>query len=301
MDIDFNKDYYKILDVPKDSSDDTIKKAYRKLANKYHPDKNKGDATCEAKFKDINAAYQVLNDKSKKEQYDVQSPNGKNYNPNFNNPFGNMFGNMNNNGFPFDIFNMFNMNQKQYFENLDIDLNLKVKFSDIYNNTPLTITYNRMVYCDKCNGTGNINGAVCDKCKGQKLVSKKETFNINNTYQISDRFNLRKTGFGNYSKLSKNMAGNLNVNIIYENDTNFITSSRGLEYKLNLHYQDAIDGIKFKLKLPDNKDYNINIPAKTKDGDVLRVQNMGVLTFDGKTRTDLFVTINIIINYEKIK
>ncbi|EKE19203.1 MAG: hypothetical protein ACD_9C00095G0005, partial [uncultured bacterium] len=60
-------DYYKVLGVDKNSSDDEIKKAYRKLAHKFHPDKSGGDAE---KFKEINAAYQVLSDKSKRQQYD---------------------------------------------------------------------------------------------------------------------------------------------------------------------------------------------------------------------------------------
>src|SRR5476651_834349 len=60
-------DYYKILGVDKNSSDDEIKKAYRKLAHKHHPDKQGGDAE---KFKEINSAYQVLSDKSKRQQYD---------------------------------------------------------------------------------------------------------------------------------------------------------------------------------------------------------------------------------------
>jgi curved DNA-binding protein len=64
------KDYYKILGVDKSASQDEIKKAYRKLAMKYHPDKNKGDNTAEAKFKDISEAYEVLKDPDKRSKYD---------------------------------------------------------------------------------------------------------------------------------------------------------------------------------------------------------------------------------------
>merc|ERR1711962_1070212 len=64
------RDFYKILDVARDASDRDIKKAYRKLALKYHPDKNQGDAAAEAKFKEISAAFEVLSDPKKKETYD---------------------------------------------------------------------------------------------------------------------------------------------------------------------------------------------------------------------------------------
>ncbi len=70
------KDYYKILGIPKSASSDEIKKAYRKLAMKYHPDRNKDDKDAEAKFKDISEAYAVLSDKEKRKQYDMYGSEG---------------------------------------------------------------------------------------------------------------------------------------------------------------------------------------------------------------------------------
>ena len=64
------KDYYEILGIKKSASEDEIKKAYRTLAKKYHPDKNKGNKEAENKFKEISEAYAVLSDKEKREQYD---------------------------------------------------------------------------------------------------------------------------------------------------------------------------------------------------------------------------------------
>ena len=66
----FDKDFYKVLGVSKDISDADLKKAYRKLARKYHPDSNQGDAAAEAKFKEISEAYSVLSDKDQREEYD---------------------------------------------------------------------------------------------------------------------------------------------------------------------------------------------------------------------------------------
>jgi curved DNA-binding protein len=70
------KDYYQILGVSKSASPEEIKKAYRKLALKYHPDRNKGDKGAETKFKEISEAYAVLSDPEKKKQYDMFGADG---------------------------------------------------------------------------------------------------------------------------------------------------------------------------------------------------------------------------------
>ena len=86
------KDYYKILGVDKNASQEAIKKAYRKLAKKYHPDSNPGDKNAEEKFKEINEAYEVLSDEEKRKKYDTLGSNFSNFS-NFDfDPFKNGFG-----------------------------------------------------------------------------------------------------------------------------------------------------------------------------------------------------------------
>lgn len=110
------KDYYKILGVDKNASQDEIKKAYRKLAKKYHPDANPGDKKAEERFKEISEAYEVLGDKDKRKKYDqfgtMYFQNGMNFDPS---RFGNFEFRRSHNGFS-DFFNMF-------FGDYGIDLN----------------------------------------------------------------------------------------------------------------------------------------------------------------------------------
>ena len=101
-------DHYQILGVSKSASQDEIKKAYKKLALKYHPDRNKNKEKSEEKFKEISASYQILGDESKRKQYDLYGDEGVEVNPGFS-PFDlfNGMGGMGGMGGPFgNIFNM---------------------------------------------------------------------------------------------------------------------------------------------------------------------------------------------------
>ena len=96
------RDYYEVLGVEKNASEAEIKKAYRKLAMKYHPDQNPGDKTAEEKFKEVNEAYEVLSDADKKARYDQYGFAG--VDPNFNPAAGAGFGGFGGGGFGFGDF-----------------------------------------------------------------------------------------------------------------------------------------------------------------------------------------------------
>lgn len=163
------KDYYQILGVDKSASKDEIKKAYRKMAMKYHPDKNPDNKEAETKFKEAAEAYEVLSDDSKKSNYDrFGSANGGN-------PFGG-----GGSGFGYnmdDIFSQFgdifgNAFGKRYgrqnrvVRGSDLRIRVTVSIEEILKGTSKKLKYRRKTKCNTCNGTGGSDVKECLVCNG---------------------------------------------------------------------------------------------------------------------------------------
>lgn len=168
------KNYYEALGVDKTASIDEIKKAYRKLAMQYHPDRNAGDKDAEAKFKEVGEAYGVLSDYGKRKQYDM---------------FGSTWGG----GNPFggagwfqadfdvgDIFESFfwgnpfgggrQRSSAQRWEDLEYELNIDLKTSIYWEKQ--TIEFNKRSACSECSGDGGTGKSTCDQCQGSGRVTR---------------------------------------------------------------------------------------------------------------------------------
>ncbi len=154
-------DYYKVLGVDRSATTDDIKKAYRKLALKYHPDTNSGDQSAEAKFKEITEAYSILSDDKKRAEYDMVGSSSNRDRGGFRMHFHNfdmddimrdLFGN----GSPFNRSNMTPTVQMK----ITIPLSVAILGGNI--NKDVTCQIN----CSSCNGTGAQSFTICSKCNG---------------------------------------------------------------------------------------------------------------------------------------
>ena len=170
------RDYYEVLGVDKGASADDIKKAYRKLAMKYHPDRNPGDKSAEEKFKEVGEAYEVLSDADKRSRYDSYGFAGvdPNFNPNAGGGFGGGFGGA---GFDFgDIFGDFfgggassrsaSQNAPRRGEN--VMARLELTFEEAAFGCEKEVSAPRIENCPTCHGTGSADGKIetCSRCHG---------------------------------------------------------------------------------------------------------------------------------------
>ena len=182
------KNYYETLGVDKNATQDDIKKAYRTLVKKYHPDLHPGDAAAAEKFKEINEANEVLSDENKRKQYDFQQehPNmggfGGAGNGGFSgfSDFGDIFG---------DIFGSFGGRRRTEVRQKgeDITVELTLSFLDAAKGCVREVVYTRNEPCKACNGTGAKGGTAyktCEKCGGTGQVQYASNNGFFRTMQV---------------------------------------------------------------------------------------------------------------------
>ena len=180
------RDYYEVLGIIKSSSPEEIKKAYRKLALKYHPDRNKDDKTAEAKFKEASEAYHVLSNKERRTNYDQfghaafegASGRGGFSNFDFTSAFSDIFGS--------DIFDDFfegfggtRRRRSSDFRGADLRYDLSISLEDAYNGKKQEINFSSSDKCSTCSGSGAEPGSKpisCSTCGGHGQVRSSQGF-----------------------------------------------------------------------------------------------------------------------------
>ncbi|MEM3373046.1 MAG: DnaJ domain-containing protein [Candidatus Anstonellales archaeon] len=175
------RDYYEVLGVPRNATQEEIKKAYRRLAMQYHPDRNKSPEA-EQKFKEINEAYAVLSDPEKRKAYDTMGYSNfhQRYSDedifrgfDFSSIFEEMGINFEDLGFSMFDDEFFPFQTRRKRENLDIYLQVYLTFEEAIKGGKKEIEFNRLIKCDSCNGTGAEKGSkiiTCNVCNGKGYV-----------------------------------------------------------------------------------------------------------------------------------
>jgi curved DNA-binding protein len=284
------KDYYKILGLEKQASADDIKKAYRNLAKKYHPDKNPTDKVAEEKFKEVSEAYEVLKDPEKRKKYDMLGANWKQYQqaggPNA------------------DWFKNFNQNRQGG------SYQFSGSFNDLFGNIGGFSDFFESFFGGggQHRGTGGF-GSVAQKGndyeaslsisleeahKGveKQFVINGRTLKVKIIPGIEEGKKLRLRSQGGEGRAGGEK-GDLYLKIQIEKHPYFVRKENNLYYDLNVDLYTAVLGGKKEITTLDGKRINIIIPKETENGKILKVKGMGVNKPERNDRGDLFVRINV--------
>jgi len=286
------KDYYKVLGVDKKAAADDIKKAYRKLARKYHPDANPNNPQAEEKFKEIGEAYEVLKDPQKRQRYDQLGSNwkqyantgwpgggGQSYTYDFGDGKGFNFGNMGG-GFS-DFFEMFfgsgadqrfsgfnfgGSGARQAQKGQDMQSSMSVTLKEAYTGTTRSIRLQ----------------------KGQKT----RTVNVKIPAGIKDGGKIRLAGEGGASPMG-GASGDLYITINVVGHALFTRKGCDLHIEVPVTIKEAYMGARIDVPTFDGK-VTTKLPAKTQAGRTLRLKGKGMPELKGKGRGDLYVKIKIV-------
>ena len=322
-----SKDYYQILEVDRGSSDDEIKKSYRKMAMKWHPDKNPNNPQAEEKFKDCAEAFDVLSDPQKKQQYDQFGTVGGGGG----NPFGGGFG-----GFE-DIFSRFGDlfgqggRQNRVRKGSDLRMTVSINLDEVINGANKKLKYIRQTKCSPCGGAGGKDvqtcsschgsgqrrvvqntpfGTIqqqivcnycqgqgtqvrnpCSNCKGNGTVPNQEIVDIQIPKGAANGMTFNMSSQGNWGK-NVDTFGDLIIQIEEMPDDLFKREHNNLIYDQSISVIDAILGKEIVLRAP-NGDIKFTIRPGTSHKETLRIQGRGVPDLQIGRVGDLFIRVNI--------
>ena len=323
------EDYYKVLGIDKGASESEIKKAYRKSAIKYHPDKNPGDKDAEAKFKQAAEAYEVLGNSDKRAKYDQFGhaafegaggfgSGGMNMDDIFS-QFGDIFGSAFGGGF-----GGFGGGQRRS-KGTNLRIKVSLTISEIANGVNKKIKVKRKVQapgtefstCSQCGGSGQVtqitntilgrmqSTTTCNVCSGTgKIVSRKapgsdsngqilseETVEVKIPAGVEDGMQLRVSGKGNEA-LSDGIPGDLLVLINELPDENLKREGNNLHFDLYISLSEAVLGISKEINTVNGK-VRIKLDAGIQSGKILRLRGKGLKSINGYGNGDLLVHVNV--------
>ena len=266
------KDYYKILGVEKSASADEIKKAYRKLAKKYHPDANPNDKKAEEKFKEVSEAYEVLSNTDNRKKYDDMG----NFDPNafagWNKTYS---GGFDNDGFS-DFFNMF-FGANKGFNGFSSGQSMAVNGQDTEGEAQISLT-EAFLGCSRMIRVG------------QKKI------NVKIPAGIADGEKIKVSGQG-LPGYNGGKSGDLYLKIRITDDTHMSLTGTDTETTLNIYPWEAALGCKKELSTLDGT-VKTNIPPMIRAGSRIRLAGKGYRDRRGR-RGDMYIKINI-VNPEKL-
>ena len=317
------KSYYEILGVEKNATADEIKKAYKKKAIQYHPDRNPGNKEAEEKFKEAAEAHSVLSDPEKRQRYDQFGKAGVSGAAGNGGPYGGGFGGGGG-------------SQQRRFRGSDLRVRVKLNLKEISTGVEKKFKLKKYVTCPHCNGSGaegNSGTETCPNCKGRGTVIRtqqtilgtmqtqttcptcggeghviknkcthcggdgivmgEETVTVKIPAGVAEGMQLTMSGKGNAGK-HNGIPGDLLIVVEEEKDKELIRDENDLVYNLLLSVPTATLGGTVEIPTVDNK-VKVKIEPGTQPGKVLRLRGKGLPDVNGYGTGDLLVNVSVYI------
>lgn len=326
------RDYYDVLGVGKNVSQDEIKKAYRKLARKYHPDLNPKDKGAEQKFKEVNEAYEVLGDEKKRSEYDqfgrtpFEGGQGFDYRAYTSGDrfdfggFGDVFS---------DLFGGGGAASEDNSRGSDLIMGLELTLEEAFSGTTKSVSFNRDIKCAVCGGTGAESYRQCDRCKGTGKVTASsrgffkmaqvcpvcggtgkittrackacagrgkimhtETIKVKIPAGADTGSRVRVKGMGSPGR-GGGQEGDLQIEITVREDPFFKRKGEDIYVEIPVTFGEAVLGSKIDVPTIDGMTV-MKLPPATQGGQKFKLTGKGFPSKSGR-RGDQFVTIKIAV------
>ncbi len=301
------KNYYQILGVKREASEQEIKQAYRKLARKLHPDVNPGDKTAETRFKEVNEAYEVLSDKDKRAKYDLygdqwqhadqfaragsqRGPFQTNWQTrefrfeegDLNSIFGDLFGMRGGGAF----------RRSRTSENLDVESPVEVTLEEAYSGTKRLINIETQNPCSTCQGTGRIRNVACSTCRGTGSEIGLKRIEVQIPPGVANGSRVRIAGKGRQS--GRGMSGDLYLVISVKSHPQFERKGDDLYVEVPVPLTVAILGGEAQVPTPKGS-LALKVPPETQNGTSFRLAGQGMPHLGNSVRGDLMAKIKVTI------
>lgn len=317
-----SKDYYEVLGIKRDASQDQIKQAYRKLARKFHPDLNPGDKAAEEQFKGLQEAYDVLSEPENRKLYDQYGENWRAVKAGAGAPppgwegaqrsrrgtgprtagvdFGDFdfsnFGTRGGGGF--DIFEeMFGGaagrgRGRRSGRGADVEAELELSLEEAHRGVRRTLQMQVAEACPTCSGTGLKDGKPCETCGGAGQVIRPKTIEVNIPSGVRDGSTIRLAGQGGIGS-NGSEPGDLYLHIRLRPHPVFTVKGDDLEVELPITPWEAVLGAKVEAPTIDGK-VELTVPAGARSGQRLRLRGQGLNKRKGG-RGDEYVRLKIVV------
>jgi DnaJ-class molecular chaperone len=305
------RDYYEVLGLSKTATEDEIKKAYRNLARKHHPDVNPGDKSAEEKFKEINEAYEVLSDPEKRKRYDHLGPDWK-AGADFTPPpgwegarveyadFGDLFGGgRGSSGFSDFFESLFGSRRGARagagfrMRGQDVEAEISLTLEEAHRGVTRTLTIQSTEVCPTCQGMGAKGDKTCPTCRGAGAVVRPKSLEVNIPAGVREGSVIRLAGQGEQGTNGAT-AGDLFLRVRISPHRLFnIVGEDDLQLEMTVAPWEAALGANITVPTLDGS-VEMTIPAGAQGGQRLRLRGQGLAKRSGG-RGDQYVKIKIVI------